>query len=122
MILFVDDEAFVLEFIRQGLTGYKRPYLLCNSVQEAKSIIEENTQKVQLVVTDLHMAGEDGYDLIQWLCQYHPHIKKVILSAHSHEHDIRKRIGSCHIDGLLKKPIAVESELLPILELILQEN
>lgn len=121
MIVFVDDEAFILEFIRHGLAGYKRPYMMCHSVQEAKSIIEEASQTVELVVTDLHMAGESGYDLIHWLCQYHPHIKKVILSAHSHEHEIREQIGSCHIEALLRKPINVENELVPIIEMILKD-
>ncbi len=119
MIVFVDDELFVLEFLRQGLTNYERPYSLCHSVEEAKSIIETSGQSIQMVVTDLHMPGEDGYDLIRWLFYNYPHIKKVILTAHSREHEIKEHIGSYKVDAILRKPIDVKTELLPILEMIL---
>jgi len=120
MILIVDDEIFALDMLVRKLSGSVLEYETCSSVSEAKQIISTQPN-IKIVVTDLHMSGETGYDLLDWLTALYPKIKRVVMSAHTHE-DIFTEHPNLQVDGRLKKPVDVKTELIPLLIELMKED
>ena len=120
MILIVDDEIFALDLLVRKLNGSGLEFATCSSVPEARAFIE-NYPDTRIVVTDLHMSGENGYDLLRWLKCLYPRIKRVVVSAHTHE-NMSLMKTELELDGVLKKPIDVKSELIPLLIELLKEE
>ena len=119
MILIVDDEIFALDMLVRKLSGSVLEFETCSSVSEAKQIVKTQ-HNIKIVVTDLHMSGETGYDLLKWLKAEYPNIKRVVMSAHTHE-EIYAECTDLEIDGQLKKPVDVKTELMPLLIELMKE-
>jgi CheY-like chemotaxis protein len=65
-ILVVDDNNQSVEIMMSVLSGFgARNLLSCNSADEAKTILKRN--RVDLLLTDAEMPGENGYELVRWL-------------------------------------------------------
>lgn len=122
MIVFVDDEVFVLNYIKAHMRGYDVPTAYCHSVAEAKATIDHHASEVQLVITDLHMPDEDGYQLLDWLEIHYPDLPKLVLTAHSQEQALKESLSAYKHFCLLRKPITVETELIPVIDMILKQN
>lgn len=81
-VLFVDDDAQLLELLRQVMSNYSHDaweiYTAPDAV-DALSILQE--QGVQLLVIDLHMPTVGGLQFLQLLQRKFPDLLKVILTA-----------------------------------------
>ncbi len=81
-ILLVDDHPL----LREGLTrliSNESGMTICGtagSVQEALAVVE--TEKPDLVITDLTLPGRNGLELIKDLGATHPEIPTIVLSMH----------------------------------------
>jgi PAS domain S-box-containing protein len=64
-VLVVDDEHDTLELLKAGLTQCGAEVVVAGSVAEAFKAIQARTPDV--LISDIGMAGEDGYDLIRRL-------------------------------------------------------
>jgi len=64
-ILVVDDEPDTLELLKAGLTQCGAEVVVAGSVEEAFKAIQARIPDV--LISDIGMAGEDGYDLIRRL-------------------------------------------------------
>jgi PAS domain S-box-containing protein len=62
-ILVVDDEADTRELLKTALGNCGAEVTIAGSVPEALAAIEE--ARPQVLISDIGMAGEDGYDLIK---------------------------------------------------------
>ncbi|MFN2493414.1 MAG: ATP-binding protein [Pyrinomonadaceae bacterium] len=62
-VLVVDDEADAQELLRAGIEDCGAEVTTVGSVQEAMKAIEN--KKPDLLISDIGMPGEDGYDLIR---------------------------------------------------------
>ena len=62
-ILAVDDQADTRDLIILALTGYGAEVRACTSAVEACTIFK--TWKPEVIVSDIGMPGEDGYDLMR---------------------------------------------------------
>jgi PAS domain S-box-containing protein len=64
-VLVVDDEPDTLELLKAGLTQCGAEIAVAGSVEEAFKAIK--TRVPDVLISDIGMAGEDGYDLIRRL-------------------------------------------------------
>lgn len=82
-VLFVDDEPYVLEALRDMLRPFRHRWSLsfANGGPEALDLLDRNT--MDLVVTDMRMPGMDGAELLSTLKQRHPHIMRAVLTGQS---------------------------------------
>ena len=64
-VLVVDDEPDTLELLKAGLTQCGAEVAVAGSVEEAFKAIK--TRVPDVLISDIGMAGEDGYDLIRRL-------------------------------------------------------
>ena len=104
-ILVVDDEEKLGRFICMllGQMGYHAS--LCLRVDEAKRLLGQNHW--HLVITDIVLPGENGFDLIQWVKQRYSELPVIAMTAHSTE-AVNHRMQKAGFVAVLHKPFTVE--------------
>jgi len=83
-ILIVDDEAGIVRLLAELLRDAGYACLGCHSSIEALHLI--STQRFNLVLSDVHMPGIDGMELLRLVRKEHPQLPVVIVTG---EGDIR---------------------------------
>lgn len=86
-ILFVDDDAKLLEVVRQLMghfAGDTWQIFTVPDVSQALAILQE--QRVDLLVLDIHMPLVDGLQFLNLLQRKYPNILKVVLTGDATEH------------------------------------
>ncbi len=81
-ILLVDDHPLLRDGLSRLISG-ESGMMVCGtagSAQEALSMVE--TEKPNLVITDLKLPGRNGLELIKDLGATHPEIPTIVLSMH----------------------------------------
>lgn len=104
-ILIVDDEEKFGRFICMLLEQMGYQASLCLRVDEAKRLLKQGTW--HLVMTDIVLPGENGFDLIQWVKQHHLGVPVVAMTAHSTE-AVNHRMNRLGFVAILHKPFSVE--------------
>lgn len=105
-ILFVDDEAMVLQGIKRMLFKYKKEWDMSfvNSGEEALEYLKKNS--VDIVISDMKMPQMDGVQLLEKVKVQHPNIIRIILSGQSDEEQLQKAANIAH--QFLSKPCSSE--------------
>ena len=81
-ILMVDDEDLMLTMGQTVLSSFGYQVLTANSGQKALDIIAKDTNKVDLVITDLVMPSMSGRELIEHLRKSSPGIRVLCTSGY----------------------------------------
>jgi CheY-like chemotaxis protein len=105
-LLVVDDDAEARELLDATLRQYRAAVATASSVREALGALEAATCDVLL--SDLAMPGEDGYDLIQAVRRHADsdvrQVAAIAVTAHADEaHKARALAGG--FDDVVTKPI-----------------
>lgn len=82
-ILLVEDEANVLKMLERFLA----PSYRCLAATNGKDALEvlKNERDVDVVVTDVHMPGMDGLQLIRAIRRMRPHLPAIAMTAYGNE-------------------------------------
>jgi CheY-like chemotaxis protein len=108
-ILVVEDFVAVQQFLRETLEsrGYKT--LGAINGDNAYEILANYTQRVNLVVTDYHMPGSSGFDLIKKIKE-NPALKNipVIFLTTEANPEIIKKVKQVGFTSWIKKPYRPE--------------
>ena len=84
IVLIVDDIPRVVENVRNGVgwdtLGVETVLCAC-SVREAKSIL--NSQPVDVLLCDIEMPFQNGFDLLIWCHQQRMDLECIFLTAHA---------------------------------------
>jgi HD-like signal output (HDOD) protein len=114
-ILFVDDEAKVLDGLRRMLRPKRKQWRMAfvNSGQEALERLAEGPFDV--VVADMRMPGMDGGDLLAEVRASYPGTVRLILSGHADFDSVKKTIRPAH--KFLSKPFPKE-DFIAVIETI----
>ena len=112
-VLFVDDERYVLDGLRDALRARRHEWEMTfvESGAAALSVLEHRPQHV--VVSDMRMPGMDGAALLRRVQEIEPSTVRIVLSGHSDREAITRAALVAH--RFLAKPCAVE-ELARIVE------
>ena len=106
VVLVVDDEANVRSNVRDCLQQLGYQVLSAESGNSALRICEERAGKVDLILTDLVMAGQNGHELAGELAKRYPQIRVLFMSGYTEDNAARREIllkGS----SFLQKPFSV---------------
>lgn len=114
-ILFVDDEANILDGLRRMLRPQRLEWDMnfAASGQDALSALSE--QHYDAVVSDMRMPGMDGAELLAQVQHQYPHIVRIILSGQSDQEAILRSVAPSHrylakpCDAQLIKSVLVQS-------------
>jgi two-component system, probable response regulator PhcQ len=102
-ILFVDDEQKALKYFKKLLSD-DFSILTCDNVSDAKNILDDNSSKIAILLTDQRMPGEKGTDLLSYSRQHHPHIIRLLTTAFSDLDDAIEAVNNGEILRYLTKP------------------
>jgi CheY-like chemotaxis protein len=81
-VLIIDDDPYILETLRVGLTHISKNYncLSTSHPEDVLSILKKNT--VDVLVTDLKMPKMDGFELISRVSREYPDLPCIVMTAH----------------------------------------
>jgi PAS domain S-box-containing protein len=106
LVLVVDDEANIRANIRDCLLQLGYMVIVAEGSKSAVERCEELEGKVDLVITDLVMAGKSGHELANELTKRYPSIRVLFMSGYTADNAARREIllrGS----PFLQKPFSV---------------
>ena len=108
-VLLVEDEDPVRLFSSRALKNKGYRVIEADSAETALQILQEGSQKVDLIITDVVMPKMDGPTLIKEVRELHPDMKlKVIFISGYAEDNFRKRLGNESDIHFLPKPFSLK--------------
>lgn len=100
-ILYVDDEESILEHFRYGFS-HELTILTARNGEDALRILDE--ERVAVLLADQRMPGMSGTSLMEVAKQRHPHVIRLIVSAHADSQELIDAINRGAVYRFLKKP------------------
>lgn len=108
IILIVDDNRDMRSFIRAVLENSLKEYALeiitLPSSDAALQTLEVRKGNIDLISTNIHRPGMDGYTFIRNVKTKYPHIKTLVCSARAKHDDLNELFDENLVDGYIKKP------------------
>ena len=102
-LLVVDDNKYVVEGIKRQLDwqelGIDGVYG-CYSVPQAVEILQENA--IDLLITDIEMPGQDGFELLKWIRERGMVVDTVLLTSYADFSYARAAVSFQCFEYLLK--------------------
>jgi putative nucleotidyltransferase with HDIG domain len=95
-ILFVDDEASVLNALRRTLHDKRGEWQMEFAGSGAAALAELAKAPADVLVTDMRMPGMDGWQLLREVKSRYPQTVRLILSGHSDARSIMRTVGTAH--------------------------
>lgn len=104
-VLIVDDEEKLGRFICMLLkrSGY-RP-VACRSAAEARNLLAN--RKWSMVLTDIVMPKENGFELVQWISENFPALPVIVMTAHSTD-AVEIQASRLGVTAILHKPFSID--------------
>ncbi len=103
MILVVDDEEIMRDFLVEVLEDYS----VTAVVDGSEAIKQMETQKFDLVITDLKMPKVSGEEVVRRAIELDPAYKVIVISGYSTLFTVSQSIenGAC---AFLSKPFSID--------------
>jgi two-component system response regulator YesN len=113
LIIVDDDKYFIsslLKLIDWETVGISSIFTAAN-IMNAKQIIAQ--KKVNVLLCDIEMTNENGFDLVDWLSNNYPYCKVILLTGYADFKYANKAIKYGCIDYILKpvKPAELEKAI-----------
>jgi response regulator RpfG family c-di-GMP phosphodiesterase len=101
-VLLVDDDRNLLHGLARALR--RQPYTLytATSAEEAMSVLK--SRKVDVVVSDEHMPGMCGGDLMAWTANHCPEVTRIVLTGHPTVENAVRAINEGRVYQFFTKP------------------
>ncbi len=101
-LLFVDDEAMVLDGLRRALHGMRQEWNMQFVESGAAALQALDQEAYDAIISDMRMPVMDGAQLLEQVKQRHPDVVRVILTGQSSREAIFRSIAPAH--QFLSKP------------------
>jgi HD-like signal output (HDOD) protein len=105
-VLFVDDEAPVLDGLRNRLRRQRSKWNLSFALGGPAAVEMLASQTFDVVVTDMRMPVIDGAELLRRVHRDHPHAIRIVLSGHADLESVLRVVPIAH--RYLSKPCKPE--------------
>ena len=93
-ILYVDDEEKSLKYFRKAFES-QFVILTAPTAREGLQLLEENKDRIGLLMTDQRMAGEKGVWLLEKARLLRPRIIRILVTAYA-DMEANDVLRSCH--------------------------
>ncbi len=122
LILFVDDEAPVLEGLRNRLRKHRGEWDMTFVTSGAEALDALAARPFDVVVSDMRMPGMDGAQLLGEVKERHPACARLILSGHADRASVVRALPVAHqylskpcdadvLRGAIERTCALQREL-----------
>lgn len=101
-LLFVDDEPRILQALQRQLYGMRNEWNMHFAESGAKALELLQSTSVDVIVTDMMMAGMDGAQLLDEVMVRYPNTVRMVLSGHADRESVLRLVGPAH--QYLSKP------------------
>jgi HD-like signal output (HDOD) protein/CheY-like chemotaxis protein len=101
-LLFVDDEAMILDGLRRALHGMRQEWDMHFVISGACALDALDRDAYDAIITDMRMPVMDGAQLLEQVKQRHPEVVRIVLSGQSSREAIFRSIAPAH--QFLSKP------------------
>ena len=101
-ILIVEDDAFSRGIMEKLLQSYNYEAFSCALAEEAIARLKQ--ESFNILITDLHMPGMDGFELIRNARMIHPDLFTVLVTGFPAD-GIRYKAKEEGVDGFFSKPV-----------------
>ncbi|WP_445937555.1 response regulator [Pseudomonas sp.] len=102
-VLLLDEDAPTLGVVAEFCVAGGHRLLRAGSLNEAVALL--NSQPIDLLVSDLQVAGEDTAPLLKSLAQAHPRLLSLVVTPFCDTQALLKLINEAQIFRYLPKPI-----------------
>ena len=102
-VLIVDDEATLLFFLQQSLQETLAGCQVEIAASGDQAVQLLHFQPFDLLITDLKMAGVDGFTVAKAARALYPAILVILMTAHG-SRDIKEEANNLRVDAYLAKP------------------
>ncbi len=103
-ILIVDDDNSILELVSAYLTAKGHEVTVSASGPDGLSTVESNS--FDLVISDVHMAGINGFELLHATRELYPDIGFVLMTAYEECYPLSEALEA-GADGYISKPFTL---------------
>ena len=120
-ILVVDDDQMVLSIISEYLTEFGYEVLTAGDIQTGIQAFQSRTKDIDLVMIDIKIGRESGFDLANKLEDEYRFYDYIFLTAFFWEEKTLEELlrrGKPYFE----KPLKFEKEVLPFLEEYFKED
>jgi len=106
VLLFVDDEARVLQGLQRQLRNMRDEWNM-NFLDGGRKALEFMAARpVDVLISDMMMPEMDGAELLTEVSKRHPHTVRIVLSGHAEREAVLRLVGPAH--QYLSKPCDAE--------------
>ncbi len=105
-ILFVDDERFLLDSLRDALRKYRRVWHVRFADSGAAALAELEAEPADVIVSDIQMPGMDGSALLLHVQKLYPATIRLVLSGYANPEIIARAATAAH--RILAKPCDID--------------
>jgi DNA-binding response OmpR family regulator len=112
-LLVVDDDPQIRESLRKVLRAEGYEVVLAADGQEA--IERSNAERIDLLLLDLNLPGNSGWDVFGTLTSLNPFLPIVIITGRQNQQELAAGAG---VGALMRKPLDVPALLQTITELL----
>jgi len=110
-LLIVDDDSTVLELIGTKLTSQGYSCMMAESAEVALSMLQK--EAFDVVVTDLHLPGIDGFTLTEVLKTKHPTVGIIVITGMT-DVDSAVRAMKAGADDYITKPFNLDHMVISV--------
>jgi len=111
-ILFVDDDQFLLDGLRDALRSYRRQWAMNFVANGDDALAAMDSHAHDVIVSDLRMPGLDGATLLERVREQYPSTVRIVLSGHADMAMVARAAAAAH--RLIAKPCETEELALVI--------
>lgn len=101
-ILCIDDEPGILFALRRALCN-DFTIVTAASAEEGSKALKDNPV-IDLVLSDYHMPGMDGFDFLTWCQHNYPHIVRYALTGYADSPSMKEALRSGLVSRVFAKP------------------
>ena len=111
-IVLVDDEEPILRSLTRLLAFEDYELITCSNAETALQAV--NAEPTAVIVSDQHMPGMQGVDLLRAICEQSPHTSRILFSGHIDVDLLRHAVNNGEVYRFITKPWNDEELLMAI--------
>ncbi len=119
-LLLVDDDQQVLDFQQELFSGQGYQVIACSSPREALTVVDNQTERFDAVITDFIMPEMNGAELARELQQRQPDTPVLLCTGYLDEED-RLTGMPPNVKQLLYKPLSAQ-QMIATVGITIQDN